>query len=245
MPLSRKDRRALARKEGGSHLLALPKPHLAIPQPRPGVTFAIPLEEIMFSGFFTNWLEVEQYRLGSDFVVTTTGSFTWIARNGLVKRFLNETDAEYLLFLDSDNCAPTGFDFIKRLISHKKDIVAGWYKVKKTRQPTVYTFDHWNEMEETPYWKQRGKDDIPEDENAPECQCGKHHAQTIEKVDATGAGCLLIHRSVFERMPEPWFGHFKGGGTEDMWFAWECRKLGIEWYVDWAVHSAHLGLFAT
>ena len=230
--LTRKQRRALERLGG----------IIKSPQERPGIAFAMPLEETLFTHFFTAWLEMEQYRVPADVAITTTGSFTWIARNGLAKQFMDNTKCEYLLFLDSDTVPPVQFDFITRLMGHGKDVVSGWYNVKKTQMPTVYMFDHWDEEAKTPFWKQF--DAVPEDTTAPVCRCGKRHAQHIQKVDVTGAGCLLIHRSVFEKVSKPWFGHFEGGGTEDMYFAWKCRELGIDWYVDWAVHAAHIGIFA-
>lgn len=68
-------------------------------------------------------------------------------------------------------------------------------------------------------------------------------------VDATGAACLFIHRTVFERMaeeyPKPWqwFQETTLGGNavgEDMTFCLRARALGIPIYVDTSLKFGHV-----
>ena len=79
----------------------------------------------------------------------------------------------------------------------------------------------------------------------------------LAKVDATGAACLLIHRSVLERMaevfgntergrsPYPWFVEGMASTTgssygEDIAFCLRLHHLGIPLHVHTGVHVGHL-----
>jgi 2-polyprenyl-3-methyl-5-hydroxy-6-metoxy-1,4-benzoquinol methylase len=44
--------------------------------------------------------------------------------------------------------------------------------------------------------------------------------------DAVATGCLLIHRSVLEKIPAPWFEYEAGGNSEDLTF---CDKAKFEY----------------
>jgi GT2 family glycosyltransferase len=70
----------------------------------------------------------------------------------------------------------------------------------------------------------------------------------LNEVDATGAHCLLVHRSVFEAIksdhPYRWFredeiapGLIAG---EDIWFCLQARALNIPIYVDTRLESGHV-----
>jgi hypothetical protein len=70
--------------------------------------------------------------------------------------------------------------------------------------------------------------------------------------DYVGAGCLLIHRTVLEKMPSPWFEWWsdrkdlpKGEQlSEDFAFCHKAKKLGFQAYVDTRVECLHAGLSA-
>jgi hypothetical protein len=69
----------------------------------------------------------------------------------------------------------------------------------------------------------------------------------LVKADATGAGCLLIHRDVFEAIPGGppvrWFQHELIGKDlfgEDIIFCMRAAVAGFQLYIDTAVHAGHI-----
>lgn len=69
---------------------------------------------------------------------------------------------------------------------------------------------------------------LPDDEGA------------VVEVDAAGTGCMLIHRSVLEKVPRPWFS-YREGGTEDMYFCRKAQKAGFKVHGDMSVICSHSG----
>ena len=69
----------------------------------------------------------------------------------------------------------------------------------------------------------------------------------LVKADGTGAGCMLIHRDVFEAIPgNPpfrWFQHEMIGNEmfgEDFTFCRRAKAAGFQLYIDTAVHAGHI-----
>jgi GT2 family glycosyltransferase len=70
----------------------------------------------------------------------------------------------------------------------------------------------------------------------------------LQQVDATGAHCLLVHRSVFEAIksdhPYRWFREDEIApdtiAGEDIWFCIEARKAGFPIFVDTRLESGHV-----
>lgn len=137
--------------------------------------------------------------------------------------------AEWLFFLDSDVIPP--HDAILRLMSRQQPIISGVYcrRSPPVAIPVMMRGGQW---------------------------VTSYPANSIIEVDVVGAGCLLIHRSVLERIPpqrpgKRWFdwrvdmkGLMPDGEcmSEDFTFCLHCRRNGYKILVDTSVQCKHVGL---
>ena len=152
-------------------------------------------------------------------------------RNHLVESFL-ATDAEWLFMVDDD----MSFDgnvlerFLEVADPERAPIVGGlaFGTGRDGMFPTMFRVH--------PEWKVPTRID--------QWPLG----ETVE-VDATGAACLFIHRSVFERMAEEysepwqWFQETTLNGNsvgEDMTFCLRARSLGFPIVVDTSIRFGHV-----
>ncbi len=168
------------------------------------------------------------------------GDFTFVSgmpfdhsRNAAVQQLL-ASPFQWLFFLDSDVICPP--DAILRLMSHNLPVVSGMYNRRSTPHavPVMIKNGAWV----TNY--------VP---------------GSLVEVDWVGAGALLVHRSIFEKLPpqrpgKPWFDwrvDMRGTGvvpddtclSEDFTFNQHVKRtLGISTYVDTGVECVHCGLFA-
>jgi hypothetical protein len=164
------------------------------------------------------------------------------ARNHAVKTFL-ERPADWLFFVDTDmGFAP---DTIDRLIEvadpTTRPIVGGLcFAQKETGQdglsgyrtaPRVTILD-WVDTEGGPTFMGRTR----------------YPVNTVVKCAGTGAACILIHRSVLERIRDEsgpvWFDRVPGGGGkllgEDVSFCVRAGALDIPVHVHTGVRTTHL-----
>lgn len=155
------------------------------------------------------------------------------ARNQLVDGFAR-SDCEWLLFVDSDMVFAA--DMPQRLLAAGHPIVGALCRTSEGK-PTMFRFLN-AELDS---------------ERVTEWDDGE-----IVEVDATGTGCLLVHRSVFARMkeafatlpsgaenPYPWFVEgmtsLKGDPFgEDTAFMVRARSLGIPVFVHTGVKVGHV-----
>lgn len=168
-------------------------------------------------------------------------------RNGLVKQFLAYGQADWLWMIDSDMTFAA--DTLERLLEHadpdKAPIVGG----------LCFGFDEDGQVQPTLYG-------LDGDENDPEHMAViRYHEwppETMWHVAATGAACLLMHRTALERIRDaqlpnqsrrgfneafPWFQETEHGGTpvgEDITFCWRAGLLGIPVYVNTGVQCGHI-----
>lgn len=157
-------------------------------------------------------------------------------RNEIVTKFLERTDpaGDWALILDSDMEPPP--DTIVRLLAaaqHTDAKLVGALCVMIGPSgpiPTLYQYD-----DESPDGVTRVQVDYPED--------------TLLQVAATGCGCLMVHRDVFEAMaaadpdnPFPWFAERVINGkwvSEDIGFCLRAGQLGFRTFVDCTVSVGH------
>lgn len=165
-------------------------------------------------------------------------------RNLMVASFLDGTDSDWLLMLDTDEqLTPQAFDLLINT-AHEKErpIVAGLYfaamdggpdAIFPKPMPTIF-MDTGTSF--------RPLDNYDED--------------AVFEIHAAGTGCLLIHRSVFEKMRELadphqgdkwcWFWDGPIDGTwlgEDLLFCRRARALGFPIYVNTAAILPHQKTF--
>jgi GT2 family glycosyltransferase len=166
------------------------------------------------------------------------------ARNALVKKFLEDTQAEWLLFLDTD--MTFGYDLLERLLAEadpeKAPIVGGLCFGNDNGRyfPTLYDLT--------------GTEDDVQFVRYDEWQ-----PDAMMQVFATGAACLLIHRTVLERIRDypnphrpgeigfskafPWFQETDFNGRimgEDITFCLRAGTAGYPVFVNTAVQLGHI-----
>lgn len=164
-------------------------------------------------------------------------------RNDVVRKFLAGSDADWLWFADTDMVFRP--DTLERLLEFadpiEAPIVGGLcFSIDSGRMfPTMYGL--------------RGEADNPE-----VIRFHEWPPDSMFQVAATGTGCILIHRTVFERIrdfqPEgggrkgfndgfPWFQETVHDGRpvgEDVTFCWRAGVCDIPIFVNTGVHIGHV-----
>lgn len=169
-------------------------------------------------------------------------------RNEIVKKFLAYDKAEWLWMVDTDmTFAP---DVVERLLEHADPetapIVGGLcfgFGDDGMIHPTLYGLD--------------GNPDDPA--HLGVTRFNVYPENSMMQVVATGAACLLIHKSVFQRMlgfehpsrpgkrgfndAYPWFQELEHDGrpvSEDIAFCWRAGLMRIPVYVNTGVEIGHI-----
>jgi hypothetical protein len=157
-----------------------------------------------------------------------------VAKHNAVQNERNELipashSADWLFFLDDDILPQP--DVLLRMLSHNVPIVSGLYVSRlPPHSPVAY--------------RQVRPDGEP-DRYLPVGRI----ASGLQEVDATGAGCLLVKREVFERMRSagvPWFQYICDTDlsryvSEDIYFCEQARKLGYPILLDSKAQCGHIG----
>jgi hypothetical protein len=143
----------------------------------------------------------------------------------------------HLMFVDDDVCIPP--DSIPRLLAHGRDIVSGlYYRRALPLAPVMLKNDAQGNPQWITEWNPKG---------------------ALIEVDLVGAGCLLVHRRVYERLKPPWFiweleesvtkWIRQGMGepvedkllSEDFSFCRRAQRMGFSILVDTGVACEHIG----
>jgi hypothetical protein len=155
------------------------------------------------------------------------------ARNQLFKRWLTETNADYLLMLDTDMVPPV--NTLSTLMSHDRDIVGGLCFVGgigTAVRPTLHVIE-------------------PGDDGTPELRLWfDYPADSVVQVAATGGACLLVSRKTAMNIwrargqdhAMPWFAYGMHNGVEigeDIAFCLTAGKCGHEVWVDTGLVIPH------
>lgn len=175
-------------------------------------------------------LGLRRLRLNGPEPVGYTGMPYDHARNAAAMNAL-ESGCDYLFFLDSDVVPPP--DAVERLVARNVPVVSGVYARRSPPEtlPVAMVNGQWL---------------------SPKLPKNK-----LLEVHLVGAGCLLVHRSVLEKLPpidpargKHWFdwradmrGCLPPGEalSEDYSFNLHCRRNGIPIYLDTGVVCVHQG----
>jgi len=130
-------------------------------------------------------------------------------RNGIVRMFLR-SQCSWLFLLDSDTEPP--LDCLDKLLALDVPLATGCY-------PLI--------MQNGLRWALSNRD---EDRRYRLLEWLPSRDKPFE-VDAGGAGCLLIHRDVFDRLGWPWFKWVEREDgsqmSEDIFFFQKCNEAGL------------------
>lgn len=154
---------------------------------------------------------------------------TDVARNEICAGVL-EGGHDYLLFLDADMVHPP--ELVERLLFIEQPVVTARYHIKKP--PFVACAFMEDPLDPRPHIYRT-----------------VHFGRGVFEVHACGAGALLIHRRVLERIHDchghNWFRYQRAADppfdftvSEDMWFCEQARALGFSIWCDWELECGHL-----
>lgn len=211
-----------------------------------------------YSGIYN--LSVQSMNVWNDSLITR-------ARNHLVHKFLNESDAELFLFIDADISFDYNdvFQMMQIMIeSPNKKIICAAYPKKHI---------NWNSINDA---YKLNKINNPEDAQLYSSEFvlnykNQNKQNTIFRIDEpvavkeSGTGFMMIHREVFEKFSEayPEQNSFDPISQSDLFYYFDCKidpetnvylsedymfcqwasKIGYDtWVLPW-VHLAHMGTY--
>jgi hypothetical protein len=155
------------------------------------------------------------------------GSVITIARRNLAEIFM-KSDFDYVWWVDSDMKFPV--DAPLRLLKHNVPIVGVNYRRRRFPNPNFTgmmgkagTFQEFKTTAESP---------------------------PMELIDVLPHGCVLVHRSVYEKIPQPYYlqeyvEEMNLEIGEDIYFCQKAQKAGFELWCDQDLskETAHIGIF--
>lgn len=169
-------------------------------------------------------------------------------RDGIVKAFLEKEDKPpWLLMIDSDMEHPINAP--ERLAAQAKPVIGALYFHRgQLHDPFVFKYvgkhpdqygrkvHNWRPMRKLVY-DFLMTNGVPMRDGAftvDDCS-----GEPIVECDAVATGCMLIHRSVLEKMKPPWFEYITGGNSEDLIFCYNAKKAGFKVYADLSTVCGH------
>ena len=151
------------------------------------------------------------------FPLMTEYSLIYLARDNIAKRMLENPEADYLWFVDSDIIVDKYT--LNILVVDDVDIVSAVYPHKDDTSNSIVGFGMGYEALE------KGK------------------RADLEQVSRVGMGCCLIKRKVIEKVIEEYNSCFNPMSNlgEDFSFCERARSLGFKIYIDWNMKCGHVG----
>lgn len=176
------------------------------------------------------------------FYAQFSGPYLDDSRNRCVQWFYNETESDYLFFIDSDIGfdANQVFELIRVAAEHHVTILSGVY-YNQFRDELKALIYEWGDPAlnglDVSTLDPAAQDLIP---FAPIVLAGLYPQTKPHPIDACGAGFFAVHRSVFTDMstvyflPTPFFAENNLGGIhmgEDLTFCVRAKAIGHQPYV--------------
>lgn len=187
------------------------------------IAVGIPMERSVQDAAFVHFWNVA--RRGWPLIDHLYGR-TDVNRNKMA-RLLLETDFTHLFMMDLDHLHPA--DIVERharwVLEDPTRLVVGGLHFRRGEpfEPCAFVFGPDNALHAPVEWE-----------------------PGLAPVHALGHGTILIHRSVFERLGQPWWAYDYGSAeegvypSEDMYFSYLCREAGITLWCDTTTTSPHL-----
>jgi glycosyltransferase involved in cell wall biosynthesis len=203
--------------------------------------------------FFKSFLELVRYPI-HDVEVDVHISNTFPLdrnRNQAALIATNTYKADYVLFVDGDNILPK--NALEKLLEHASNefpVVSGLY-FRKTRgcRAVPGHYAPWGNRESIRKTIE-SIGFVDNDGNQLAFYNPVLDFDTIQPIDVSGCGCLLIRTDVFYRLELPYFGYFNAeslGGdysldhmSEEMLFFAKLRKAGIKTLLVPQIRCGHL-----
>lgn len=209
------------------------------------VSIAIPCAQMVEPKTLQTMLTMVNYSAKNNIDIVDIGITERVliddARNMLVETFL-KSDTEWLFWMDSDMVFPkeTLVKLFKVAEDKNAKMVTGiYYQRKGLNYPVLWS--RGEELEElgekTGVMSVRAKTN----KYVGTFIFPNKNKQEPFRVHAAGLGCVLVHRSIFEVLPRPWFQFIKGVCSEDFYFFINAQEAGYELWAEPTIDLGHLG----
>jgi hypothetical protein len=236
-----------------------PSAYLAPTRTKLSLSLCLPIRhELHYLAAFALFALIKRYECGIHIQAET---LVTRARNILANLFLG-SPSEWSLWVDADVVVPWGnapwmrekfrpkngahllgkYDIVERLMSHKEPMVGGVYAARSVNGALVCQ----------PYMQPRSTQDTI---LANQIRSGGN--ETLVAVNWLAAGCMLVHRTVFEKIKaadpgaqaanDPIYPFFSPDRTiglnvgEDVAFSLKAKAAGFSPMLDCAIVCAHVG----
>jgi hypothetical protein len=178
--------------------------------------------------FFLSWYDMHQYSFGKYrmVIMTSEGAYSDQLRDKMATE-ATKVNPDYILWIDADQTYPWNTpEILMKHIDDGKMVVGVVVPHRGSGLPNV-----WTSIPDTPLFNPR---DIS-------LKCG------VIKVDAMGLGGVMMHPSVFKKIPYPWFRmswdkEFNVRPGMDFTFYNNCKRNGIDVWCDTNLVFGHLAV---
>lgn len=165
-----------------------------------------------------------------------TADFTFVRGYDCARARSNIVNAakeyDYVFMVDNDTVLPK--DALKILLEDGENVMLGYYAHR------VFSSQYDGRTNLCKLGEFNYTDQYSGDEMRELREAGTYKVQ----IHGGGLGCALIRMSVFDRMEVPYFDwvNYQNGYvlSEDLYFAEQCKKIGMPMYADTRVECGHM-----